>query len=35
LLGRKLEWDPAKERFVADDEANRMLDAPYREPWRL
>ncbi|MGE5361584.1 MAG: Gfo/Idh/MocA family oxidoreductase [Bacteroidales bacterium] len=23
-LGRKLTWDPAKERFVNDDEANRM-----------
>jgi len=35
LLGRKVQWDPAKERFVGDEEANRMLDAPYREPWRL
>ncbi|HUT34463.1 MAG TPA: Gfo/Idh/MocA family oxidoreductase [Planctomycetota bacterium] len=35
LLGRKLAWDPVKEEFVADDEANRMLHYPYREPWRL
>jgi hypothetical protein len=35
LLGHKVQWDPAKERFVGDEEANRMLDAPYREPWRL
>jgi predicted dehydrogenase len=35
LLGRKLHWDPAGERFVDDDAANRLLHAPYREPWRL
>ena len=34
-LGRKLRWDPASERFLDDDQANRMLHAPYREPWRL
>jgi predicted dehydrogenase len=35
LLGRKLHWDPAAERFPGDDEANRLLHAPYREPWRV
>jgi predicted dehydrogenase len=35
LTGRKLRWDPASERFLGDDQANRMLDAPYRDPWRL
>ena len=34
LTGRKLRWDPAAERFLDDDEANRLLHAPYREPWR-
>jgi predicted dehydrogenase len=34
-LGRKLQWDPAVERFVGDDQANRMLHVTYREPWRL
>jgi predicted dehydrogenase len=34
-LGRKLRWDPDHERFVGDDEANRMLSRPMREPWHL
>jgi hypothetical protein len=35
LLKRKLQWNPAKEEFVNDDEANRMLDRPMRAPWQL
>lgn len=34
-LGRKLRWDPAAERFPDDEQANRLLQAAYREPWRL
>ncbi|MBM4031676.1 MAG: Gfo/Idh/MocA family oxidoreductase [Planctomycetes bacterium] len=34
-LARKLAWDPANEQFLGDDEANRLLHYPYREPWRL
>ena len=34
-LGRKLRWDPAKEQFLNDDEANKMLSKPMRAPWRL
>src|ERR1044071_73674 len=35
-LNRKLKWDPARERFLKDDEANRRLALrPMREPWRL
>jgi predicted dehydrogenase len=34
-LGRKLHWDPAAERFVGDDEANRMLARTMRPPWGI
>lgn len=34
-LGRKLRWDPDKEQFVNDAQANRMLSRPMRSPWRL
>jgi predicted dehydrogenase len=30
---RKLYWDPAKERFKNDDEANAMLSRPQRAPY--
>lgn len=35
LLGRKLNWNPDRERFVNDDEANRMLARAARSPWLL
>jgi predicted dehydrogenase len=34
-LGRKLRWDPEKETFPGDDEANTYLDRPKREGYRL
>ena len=34
-LGRKLKWDPVKELFVGDTDANRMLSQPMRSPWHL
>jgi predicted dehydrogenase len=34
-LGRKLEWDPDRERFTNSDQANRMLGRAYRQPWCL
>ncbi len=34
-LGRKLRWDPAKEEFLNDEAANRLLTRPLRSPWRL
>jgi len=35
LFGRKLKWDPEKEQFINDDEANRMLSRSMRSPWHL
>jgi len=32
-LPRTLYWDPEKEQFKNDDEANTMLSRPMREPW--
>jgi predicted dehydrogenase len=32
---RKIRWNHGRERFVGDDEANRMLSRPMRSPWRL
>ena len=32
-LKRKLHWDPVKERFSQDDEANAMLSRPQRSPY--
>jgi len=32
-LGRKLRWDPAKEVFLDDEEANRMRSRPQRSPY--
>ena len=32
-LGRKLNWDPVKEQFVGDAEANSMIARPMRKPY--
>jgi predicted dehydrogenase len=32
-LDRKVYWDPAKEKFKNDDEANAMLSRPQRKPY--
>ena len=34
-LKRDLKWDPGKEAFVGDAEANRMRSRALREPWRF
>jgi predicted dehydrogenase len=34
-LGRRLKWDPLKEEFPGDPEANRLLGRAMREPWGL
>jgi hypothetical protein len=35
LLGRKLYWDGAKEQFIDDEQANKMLSRPQRAPYLL
>jgi len=34
-LERPLKWNPVREVFPGDDEANRLLSRPYRSPWIL
>jgi len=34
-LGRTLKFDPVKEEFNDDDEANRMRSRAMRDPWRI
>ncbi|MCS7237966.1 MAG: Gfo/Idh/MocA family oxidoreductase [Thermoguttaceae bacterium] len=34
-LGRRLQWDPEKEVFIGDDEANLYLDCPKRKGYEL
>jgi len=35
MLGRKLEWDSENMRFTNCDEANKLLNPPYRKGWTL
>ena len=32
-MGRRLEWDPEKQQFVNDPEADKWLSRPQRAPW--
>ena len=34
-LGRPLRFDPNKQRFIGDEEANRLVHQPMRAPWHL
>ncbi len=34
-LGRKLQFDPKRQRFVNDEQANRLAEQPMRAPWHL
>ena len=34
-LQRTLKWDPQRELFVNDEEANRLLSTAYRTPWEI
>jgi len=33
--GRKLRFDPVRQRFIDDEAANRLADQPMRAPWHL
>ncbi|MCL4402320.1 MAG: Gfo/Idh/MocA family oxidoreductase [Acidobacteria bacterium] len=33
--GRAVRWDPVKEEFLGDDEANRMRERAMRAPWSI
>jgi hypothetical protein len=35
LLNRKVNFDPVKNEFIGDDDANRLRSEALREPWRL
>ena len=35
FLNRKLRYDPQKNEFIGDEEANRLRSEALREPWRL
>jgi len=35
FLGRKLTYDPVKNEFPGDDQANRLRSESLRDPWRV
>jgi hypothetical protein len=35
FLGRKVNYDPAKNKFIGDRKANRLRCEALREPWRI
>ena len=35
FLNRKLAYDPAKNEFIGDEQANRLRSEAMREPWRI
>jgi hypothetical protein len=34
-LGRRLHWDPDKEKFIGDDQANALRSRPRRKGYEL
>ncbi len=34
-LGRRIQWNPATEQIVGDDDAAKWVSRPYRAPWTL
>jgi len=35
ILDRKMQWDPAKEEFIGDEQANAMRTREQRSPWTI
>ena len=35
FLNRKVNYDPQKNEFIGDEEANRLRSEALREPWRI
>ena len=33
--GRKIIWDPVKERIIGDSQADKLVGVTYRKPWKL
>ena len=33
--GRKITWDPKKEKIIGDPDASRMLSRPIRQSWQV
>ena len=34
-LRQELTWDPVRQCFVGNDQANKLLSRPMRSPWRI
>ncbi len=34
-LGRNLRFDPVSQRFIGDEGANKLIDQPMRDPWKI
>jgi predicted dehydrogenase len=34
-LGRSIKYDPVKQQVIDDDAANRLINVPMRDPWRI
>jgi hypothetical protein len=35
FLNRKVKYDPKKNEFIGDEQANRLRSEALREPWRI
>jgi Oxidoreductase family, C-terminal alpha/beta domain len=35
LVGRKIKWDPAKEKILGDADATKLMTRSYSSPWKL